>query len=97
MFTASNLLFSSRISFTALNFSSFRNEFIFRLLPSQKAITPASVDVKSGGNFASFCKICDAFYGQLEAIVMHFLAKNTMNDFDDNSKVYLYLLPLWSF
>jgi len=35
----------------------------------QSNITPASVDVKSGGNFASVCKICDAFYGQLEAFV----------------------------
>ncbi len=34
-----------------------------------RLITPASVDVKRGGNFASFCKICDAFYGQLEALV----------------------------
>ncbi len=42
MFTASNLLFSSRISFTVINFSSFRNEFFFRLLPSQKAITRRS-------------------------------------------------------
>jgi hypothetical protein len=33
------LTFSSRISFTVINFSSFRNEFIFRLLPSQKTIT----------------------------------------------------------
>ena len=38
---------------------------------TNKNITPASVDVKRGGNFASFCKICDAFYGQLEALVMH--------------------------
>jgi len=41
--------------------------------------TPTSVDVKSGGEFASFCKFCDAFYGQLEAIV-RFDYFHTMND-----------------
>ena len=35
-------------------------------------ITPASVDVKSVIKFASFCKFYDAFYGQLEALVMFF-------------------------
>ena len=32
-------------------------------------ITPASADAGSGAAFAAFCKSCDAFGGQLHAIV----------------------------
>ena len=37
-----------------------------------QSLTPASADVKRGAIFAafSFRKNCDAFYGQLDAIVM---------------------------
>jgi len=34
-------------------------------------ITPKSLDVKSGGNFA-IAKIYDAFYGQVDFFVIHF-------------------------
>ncbi len=35
-------------SFTALSLRSLRNKFLFRYMPSQKAITPASLDTKRG-------------------------------------------------
>jgi DNA-directed RNA polymerase subunit RPC12/RpoP len=37
-----------------------------------KSLTPKSLDVKRGRKFASFCKFCDAFYGQVDLIVMSF-------------------------
>jgi len=38
------------------------------------SITPKSLDVKRGGNFA-IAKIYDAFYGQVDLIVMRFYSK----------------------
>ncbi len=46
-----------KTSFTGLSFRSFRNNFLFRYTPSQKAITPASVDVKSGRKICVFLQI----------------------------------------
>ena len=36
-----------------------------------ESLTPKSLDVKRGGNFA-IAKICDAFYGQVDLIVSCF-------------------------
>jgi hypothetical protein len=52
-------------------YSEFKSK-IQKILDAIICLTPASADVKRGAVFAAFSlrKNCDAFYGQLQAIVI---------------------------
>ena len=69
--------FRSNFGSQHLAFALSTTGFFFRFLPSQKAITPASADAGSGASFAAFCKRCDAFGGQLHAIVRFLFFEST--------------------
>lgn len=77
---------SSRISFTVFNFSSFRNEFIFRLLPPQKAYNAHITSHSEGHGFCdskkrdAYCGLsaCDCYVFSLLLFFLHcFLVDNT--------------------